>query len=297
METICNEELRVTVSSVGAEIQQATDVRTGTEYMWQGDARYWSGRSPILFPAVGGLWNATCRVGGKAYPLPKHGFVRLREWDVLERRPDSVTFGLSGTEADLAAFPWPYALRVRYTLRGRSVEAAFEVDNPGTEEMFFQMGGHPGIALPDFSEDELVSGFLKLEGELRGVLRAGEQGCTGPERFPVPLTADGLVPLSVETFANEALIFDGGQIKAATVLGTDRRPLARVESTAPVWLFWSPQGVHSPFVCAEPWYGLCDPIGFEGDVSQRPFINRLAPGQTWRGGFVLTLCQGSSTRG
>lgn len=289
MENIFNDELKVAVSPVGAEMHHLTDARTGQEYLWQGDGRYWSGHSPILFPAVGGLWDGTFRYEGQTYAMPKHGFMRGRTWSVMSREPSGVTFGASDRDEDRAVFPWPYQLRVSYTLRGRKVTVAFEVNNPGATELYFQMGGHPGITLPDFKEEEPVNGYLKLEGEPRGVLRAGRQGCTEPERHPVPLTADGLVPLSVETFANEALIFDGGQVKAATVLRTDRSPLVRVESTAPVWLFWSPQGVHSPFVCAEPWYGLCDPIGYAGDVSGRPFINRLGPGETWRGGYTLTV--------
>ena len=105
----------------------------------------------------------------------------------------------------------------------------------------------------------------------------------------MPLTEDGLVPLTVETFANEALIFDDHQISAATVLDLNRQPVARVESTAPVWLFWSPTGVHSPFVCAEPWYGLCDHQHFEGDISERPFINCAHSGETWEGGYSVEV--------
>ena len=289
MENIRNDELKVTVSPVGAEMQSLMDARSGQEYLWQGDGRYWSGRSPVLFPAVGGLWDGTYRIGQQEYRMPKHGFMKQRTWDVLACDGQSVTFGASATDADSRSFPWPYQVRVSYTLRGRSVEARFEVDNLGTEDMYFQMGGHPGIALPDFKEDSDVDGYLKLEGAPHSLLRAGEQGCTEPERQPVPWTDEGLIPLSVDTFAHEALIFDGRQVTAATVLRTDGTPLARVESTAPVWLFWSPQGVHSPFVCAEPWYGLCDPIGFKGQVAERPYINRLAPGETWRGGYVVTV--------
>ena len=65
--------------------------------------------------------------------------------------------------------------------------------------------------------------------------------------------------------------------------------MARVESDAPVWLFWSPQGQHSPFVCAEPWYGLCDPIGYEGPVDERPFIQCARGGEKWHGYFKIDI--------
>ena len=105
----------------------------------------------------------------------------------------------------------------------------------------------------------------------------------------MPLTADGLVPLSVATFAHEALIFDRQQIHAATLLDRDRRRVARVESTAPVWLFWSPQGIHTPFVCCEPWYGLCDPIGYDGSFADRAYTQCVQSGRTWEGGFTIEV--------
>ena len=64
MQTIQNEELRVVVSPVGAQMQNLTDVKTGREYLWQGDERYWKERNPILFPIVGGMWNGVTRVDG-----------------------------------------------------------------------------------------------------------------------------------------------------------------------------------------------------------------------------------------
>lgn len=121
------------------------------------------------------------------------------------------------------------------------------------------------------------------------MLRAGEQGCLEPDTFPVPLNADGLVPLTVDTFSHEALIFDNHQVSAATVLTSSGQPVARVESTAPVWLFWSPQGIHTPFVCLEPWYGLCDHQSFCGDITERPYINTVNGHATWMGGYGIEI--------
>lgn len=292
MEIISNEKFRIAVSPVGAEMQSFEILATGRELLWQGDAQYWSGRSPILFPAVGGLWNQTYRLDGKEYTMTKHGFLRDKTWNVVNRAADSVTFEYREGEGN-AMFPWGYAVRVTYALTDEGVEARFEVENHGDSEMFFQMGGHPGFALPDFDEDAAVDGYLELQGAPDHVLRAATQGCTLPEHFAFPTTADGDVPLCVETFANEALIFEGDQVTGVVVKDKQRRPIVEVKSTAPVWLFWSPQGVHSPFVCAEPWYGLCDPIGFEGDVSERPYVQHLSPGApAWTGGYTIrVLCE------
>ena len=308
MEIIENKELRCEISAVGAEMQSLTDIATGRQLLWQGDPAYWQRRSPVLFPAVGGLWNGTYRTSNGIYRMPKHGFVRQAEWQVSSRTEQSVTFAHEQTPEEAAMFPWPYRVEVEYRLEERRLCTIFRVYNTGSETMFFQMGGHPGFHLPDFAPDRPISGDLELEGRPEYLLRAAEQGCTvvttdfcaksgeqcaksgnktAAVHYPVPLDADGLVPVCAETFANEALILPDHQISAATLLRTDGTPLVRVSSSAPVWLFWAPQDLHSPFVCFEPWYGLCDPIGFEGTVDHRPFINRLEAGALWHGGYEI----------
>lgn len=317
MEVIENGELRVEISELGAEMQSLTDLATGRNLLWTGDAAYWQGRSPVLFPAVGALWNGTYRKGGRSYDMSKHGFVRRILWELSERTADSITFAHEQTADEAAAFPWPYRVEVEYRLQGRKVCVAFRVHNAGSETMYFQIGGHPGFSLPDFEPDKAVSGYIRFEEQPDYILRVAEQGCTvvaevfrdnsaaGIENvhYPVPADENGLVPVCADTFANEALIFPDRQISAAALLRTDGTPIVRISSSAPVWLFWMPVNSGlcqnpeanktvlkaAPFVCFEPWYGLCDPIGFDGDVGQRPFINALAPDEVWRGGYEILV--------
>ena len=289
MFTISNDHLSAMVSEMGAELQSLRDEQTDHEYLWQGDARWWGGRSPILFPIVGGLWNGCYRLEGHETKLQKHGFVRRQPWHCTLHEADRIRLEYDGSEADYALFPFRFNLAVTYMLEGRRLKAEFEVKNLDERNIYFQLGGHPALNLPGWNEEQEVDGYLLLEGKPESVRRAGEQGCLEPESHPVPLTADGLVPLSVATFAHEALIFDRRQIHAATLLDRDRHRVARVESTAPVWLFWSPQGVHTPFVCCEPWYGLCDPIGYDGSFADRAYTQCVQSGRTWEGGFTIEV--------
>lgn len=289
MVTISNEELRADVSPVGAEVQSMQDVRSGREYCWQGDARWWGGRAPILFPIVGGMWNGVCRIDGKEVAIPKHGILRTSPWRVTAADGQSVTLEHVSTVGDFAVFPFAFRVAVTYRLEGRCLVVRFEVENTGSRPLWFQMGGHPSFNLPDWDENNETDGYLRLEGKPEYLWRAGDQGCLEPDRHPVPTDADGLVPIRTSTFANEALIFDASQVTAATVLDRRHQPVARVESTAPCWLFWSPTGQRSPFICCEPWYGLCDHQQFDGDISERPFINCAAAGATWQGGYSVEL--------
>lgn len=289
MVTISNSELRVNISPVGAEVQNMQDVATGREYCWQGDAKWWGGRAPILFPIVGGMWNGVTRIEGKETAIPKHGIVRKRTWHVAKAEADCARFEYISTVGDFAIFPFSYRLAVTYRLEGRKLMAEFEVKNLGSCNLWFQMGGHPSIALPNWKEENTIDGYLKLEGKPEYLWRAGDQGCLEAEKHSVPADADGLVPLCVDTFANEALILDNHQVQAATVLDLNRQPVARVESDAACWLFWSPQGQHSPFVCCEPWFGLCDHQGFDGEFRDRPFMNCAHGGETWKGHYSVEM--------
>lgn len=286
---ISNNQLAVTISPIGAEVQSIKDVNTQCEYLWHGDAHWWSGHSPILFPIVGGLWNGTCRVDGQELHISKHGFVRRAPWRVVCVEADKAVFEFVSTVGTFAIFPYAFRLTATYSLDGRKLRAEFCVENLGGSPFCFQLGGHPAIALPNWDDAQPLDGYLRLEGNPTYVLRAGEQGCLEPDTFPVPLNADGLVPLTVDTFSHEALIFDNHQVSAATVLTPSGQPVARVESTAPVWLFWSPQGIHTPFVCLEPWYGLCDHQSFCGDITERPYINTVNGHATWMGGYGIEI--------
>lgn len=54
MNTILRSGLAVAeISSLGAELVSFRRTDTDTEYMWNGDAVYWTGRSPVLFPMIG----------------------------------------------------------------------------------------------------------------------------------------------------------------------------------------------------------------------------------------------------
>lgn len=286
---ISNNQLAVTISPIGGEVQSIKDVNTQCEYLWHGDAQWWSGHSPILFPIVGGLWNGTCRVDGQELHISKHGFVRRAPWRVVCVEADKAVFEFVSTMGTFAIFPYAFRLTATYSLDNRKLRAEFCVENLGGSPFCFQLGGHPAIALPNWDDAQPLDGYLRLEGNPTHVLRAGEQGCLEPDTFPVPLNADGLVPLTVDTFSHEALIFDNHQVSAATVLTPSGQPVARVESTAPVWLFWSPQGIHTPFVCLEPWYGLCDHQSFCGDITERPYINTVNGHATWMGGYGIEI--------
>ena len=51
-----NERLKVLIRPTGGELQSIVGKETGTEYLWQGGEKIWTGQGPNLFPLVGALF-------------------------------------------------------------------------------------------------------------------------------------------------------------------------------------------------------------------------------------------------
>ena len=47
-------------------------MRSGTDYLWSGDARVWGQISPLLFPIVGRQIGDSYSYNGKNYHMPQH---------------------------------------------------------------------------------------------------------------------------------------------------------------------------------------------------------------------------------
>ena len=67
-------------------------VKDGREYLWQGDAQYWSGQAPVCFPIVGVLADGKAKAFGKPCEMKRHGVARINPFDVFEQHRNSVTF-------------------------------------------------------------------------------------------------------------------------------------------------------------------------------------------------------------
>ena len=75
---IANGHLAVEVSSLGSEMQSIR-TKDGKSWLWNGDAAFWTGRSPILFPIVGKAPDDTLTIDGNPNPMAQHGFARRRD--------------------------------------------------------------------------------------------------------------------------------------------------------------------------------------------------------------------------
>ena len=291
MHTLKNDILTVEVSGHGAEL---TSIRKGsTEYLWQADPAFWGRHSPVLFPIVGSVWEKRYRVEGKEYELGQHGFARDMDFTLVNATETEVRYRLESTPETLAKYPWPFVLEIAYRLHDGNLDVIWEVSNPGTEEMFFQIGAHPAFYYPDYDPQTMERGFLSFDrNEGLECIRIKEKGCVDAEtRYPLEVPQAGLLPLTRETFdAIDTIMLQDSQIGKVTLHRADGSPWLSLSFDAPVVGIWSPPTKNAPFICIEPWYGRCDRAGYEGDYREKDWINRLGAGETFRSVYKISIC-------
>lgn len=289
MEKISNSILTIEVSEHGAELQSIK--RYGNEYLWQGDAKFWGRRSPVLFPIVGRVWNNAYRHAGNTYELGQHGFARDMDFRVTYKGEDGIVYWLESTPETLSKFPFPFRLMIGYLLDGNKLHVKWRVENIGAMDMPFQIGAHPAFLFPDFKAETEERGYFafdKKEGLAYTV--PVEKGCVSPERHPLELK-EGLMPIDIHTFDCDTYIFEDKQLKKVSLLDKAKRPYVSLEFDTPLVALWSPTKAHPdcPFVCIEPWYGRCDRVGYEGDFKDREWMQHLAPKEIFDVEYTITI--------
>ena len=290
MHTLKNDILTVQVKEHGAEL---ASIRKGSvEYLWQADPMFWGRHSPVLFPIVGSVWEKRYRVEGREYELGQHGFARDMDFTLVSASDTEVRYRLESSEETLAKYPYPFVLEIAYRLRGNELDVIWEVTNPSSEALHFQIGAHPAFLYPDYGKESSGRGHFTFDktGDLECVTLA-DKGCVdASSRYPLPMK-DGILKLERDTFDPvNTFVLEGSQVREVNMFKEDGTPWLSVRFDAPVLGIWSPPGMNAPFICIEPWYGRCDRMEYEGEYKDKDWINTLAPGEKFSSVYSIIIC-------
>ena len=247
---ISNKFITVTVDTLGAEVISVKDKKR-REYIWSGDA--WKGHAPLLFPVCGAVLDEKYTLGGKEYPMSKHGFARRSEFTVESKNDFEIILSLSASEQTLAKYPFDFKLTARYAVDGPSLYATFTVENMGEGVMPFYFGWHPAFNLPgkapignfylDFGQD----GPFEIH-----YLQNGPFVSPVGERFPLE---GGKYYLNEEQiYSNDTLILKGSN--GNVLLGEDGdRPFLELNyyGNLPYFCIWKWPDSDVRYICLEPW--------------------------------------------
>jgi galactose mutarotase-like enzyme len=277
---ISNDVLTVNVAALGAEMQ-AVQTRDGRQWLWHGDATFWAGRSPILFPMVGKAPNDVVSIEGERFQMSQHGFTRRSNFTLVAEESDRCVYRLEASEASRALYPFDFSLDVEHRLEGRAVVVTATVSNRDHRVMPFGIGFHPAFTWPlpgAGSEPHRVV----LDNGADPALYRLSGGLVEPEARPSPFKNGELV-LETSLFEEDAMIFPDAA-GAGLRYGPADGPAIRFSwENLPNLALWSKPG--AGFVCLEPWHGTAAEVGGSDDLGERPFSELLGPGASGRYSF------------
>lgn len=282
-----NENLKVTVADHGAEVRSIIRKSDNAEMMWQADAAYWGRTSPVLFPLVGNYYEKKSVYQGKTYELGQHGFARDMYFELVKEATDELIFVLKDTEETLQKYPFHFELQIRYVLQGTTVQVRWTVKNTNEETMYFSIGAHPAFNCDlDTYKLRLEKNGVPCDSLTANIIANDGSGCLSDETEKLQLQ-NGLLTMSDELFAKDALIIEKQQADVVTLVNPDGKAVVSVTCPTPLFGIWSPVGKHAPFMCIEPWYGRCDRVGYDQKLEGREYGNVLAPSEEFHGGYEM----------
>lgn len=279
--TLSNSKITATIKHLGAELISLKD-NTNKEYIWEGNPDFWGKHSPVLFPIVGALQNDTYTFNNQKYNLSRHGFAREMNFSLVSSTNESATFSIQSNTETLKVYPFEFELQIIYTLDDYKIYIGYRVINKSLEKMFFSVGAHPAIALPNNFEEYSIQ-FEKPEIAKHYLL---ENNLISNKTKQLDLTQKPL-SLSYDLFANDALIFKSLESSSVTILENDK-PYLKVDfADFPSLGIWTVN--NAPFVCIEPWLGYADTITNSGNLDEKEGILELLPQSNFKSQFSLEI--------
>ncbi len=283
-----NGQLSLTVDTLGAQMLHLR--AGGTEYLWQGDPKYWADRAPVLFPFIGRLTGDSYCWQGKTYPMGIHGFAAAAEFVPTARGADHVVLTLAANEATRESYPFAFTLEIAYRLAGSRLEITYTVRNEGGSMLPFGIGGHPGFRVPFAAGTEFADYYLEFSDPCRpdrvgftpAVYLSGHDTA-------YPLENGRIIRLRHDLFDDDAIILKN--MCREITLKTDKDPhFVQVIYPQMAYLgIWHWPHTDAPYVCIEPWTSLPSRQDVVEDFACKSDLVHLLPGKTYENTWTITL--------
>ena len=283
--------LQAVVESHGGELVSFKD-KAGTEFIWSGDAAYWAGQNPLLFPIVGTLKEGKILIGGKTFEMARHGVARHGEYTPVAQTEDSITLELTESEDTLAQYPFPFRVLVGQKLEENGFTTTLTVQNIGSSPMPFCIGAHPAFRCPIYPGERFEDYNIvfdkpeTLPTQLltpAGVIRDGEtEPCLENQRA---------YPLRHEVFERlDTVILEGLASTGAALVHKDTgKGLHMAFRGFPVFALWTMGAKKAPYICLEPWHGCAAHSGETGRFEDKPHCVTLQPGEEKQLSYTVSL--------
>lgn len=264
--TLKNDKLTAQINSLGAELSSVISA-SGYEYIWQGAE--WKKHAPVLFPICGALLDSKFTFKGREYPMEKHGFAKVSEFELVEACDTSLTLALKSTAQTLEIYPFEFTLTAKYSLEDNKLIASYTVENNGKQIMPYMFGWHPAFTLG--GSREIGSFYVEFEGKKQLSRHTLQHGpFVNPFYISYPLKNNRYYLNEEEIYENDTMIFRdvpttvrlaGGYQKHAITLSYSRN--------LPYLCIWKAPTSAARYICLEPW----SDIPSDGETAEN-FLSR-----------------------
>ena len=280
--TLRNGPCEAVVAALGAELMSWRI--DGRELIWHGDARWWPRRAPVLFPVCGWTNGNRMRAKGREFPCDVHSFGRDTVFGLEKTSASTARLRLQDTRETRAVYPFSFDLSVDVSLSETGVSYHFDVANPGDEILPYALGFHPGYVWPFDGGEKTDYRIEFAEDESPFVPRIAPGGLLTTELLPVPLDGRVLNISKALERQDDALIFRDSVSQQVDFVAPSGRRISSRSENFPHWVLWSRPG--GGYLCVERWAGEGDPVGFTGDIMEKPGMTLLPPGEHRSYAFV-----------
>lgn len=284
-----NEYMKVSVDVIGAELKSVLRKDGNIEHLWQGDEKYWTSRSPILFPIVGRLFEGRYSFNGKEYEMNPHGLLRKSKFALVDKTCKKMTFAYSANDDTFARYPFKFIFTVEYLLCKNTLSVVYSVKNVGKDTMYFGLGGHPGFNVPFDGgkfEDYYVETATKVMPKR---LTLSENYLMSGNSVDYPLKDGRIMRLRHDMFDNDAVILEGAGNEVTLKSDKTEKSITVKFPNMPFVGFWHAVKTDAPYVCIEPWENLPSVDGKVEKLTDKRNIGSLGAGETYNSTINITL--------
>ncbi len=288
--SIENEFLKISVNTDGAELYSVYSKKTQTEYLWQGDERFWKGRAYNLFPFIGRMVDGVYTYQGERFTSRTHGLARYFSFDLETRTENALTFLLKNSEEMRQEYPFSFEFRVSFILNANALTTQYAVTNTDNRTLICAFGGHPGFNVP-FGKGEFESYYLEFSAptSVRRQLLVEGKAFMAEKSLPYPLIEGVKIPLRHELFDNDAVILENTSGCVSIKSDEEKRSVSVQYSDFPFVGFWHINKPNAPYVCIEPWSALPAVDGVITDLENKLYMTHVVVGESAVKSFTITI--------
>ena len=264
MQTIIqNASLKAVIKHKGAELSSLE--KDGENYIWDIDTRFWDKTSPVLFPVIGALKNEEFEYDEKKYTLPRHGFAREKEFEIISKTEDSVVFSLKYDEETMEIYPFLFELQIAYRIENSELFVKYTVVNLDQKKLYYSIGAHPAFKI----EGNFEEYSLQFDSNETLVTHKLDNNLFNGKTVDVPLKNSFLL-LSYQLFENDAIVLKNYTTTSLQLLYYNQPKFKVKFSDFPYLGIWTKKD--APFICIEPWRGIADNTTASGKIEEKEGI-------------------------